>query len=60
MCVVKIEDGKQELSGLQIGGWVIAPWRFLNIYFIQLYNTFESSLQIHMELENPFAVPQYS
>lgn len=26
MCVVKIEDGKQELSGLQMGGLVISPW----------------------------------
>ena len=36
------------------------PCNSLNIYFIQLYNTFESSLQMHMELENPFSVPQYS
>lgn len=26
MCVFKIEDGKQELSGLQIGGLIIFPW----------------------------------
>ena len=26
MCVVKIKDSKQELSGLQLGGLVIALW----------------------------------
>lgn len=60
MCVVKIEDSKQELSGFQIGGWSKPFRESLNIYFRPAYNTFESSLQIHMELENPFSVPQYS
>lgn len=62
MCVFKIEDGKQELSGLQIGGLIIFPWGggSIDIYFIQLYNTSESSLQIYLELENPFSVPPYS
>ena len=32
----------------------------IDIYFIQLYNTSESSLQIYLELENPFSVPPYS
>lgn len=26
MCLVKIEDGKQELSDLHIGGFVISSW----------------------------------
>ena len=62
MCVFKMEEGKQERCGLQIGGLIIFPWGggSIDIYFIQLYNTSESSLQIYLELENPFSVPPYS
>lgn len=44
----------------KLEGWSKPFGESLNIYFIQLYSTFESSLQIHMEFENPFPVPQYS
>lgn len=57
--MVKIEDGKQELSGLQIGGLDISPCGEggLKIHFTQAYRTFGSSLQIHVEFENPSSVP---
>lgn len=44
----------------KLEGWSKPFAESLNISFIQLDNTFESSLQMHMELENPFSVPQYS